>query len=214
VDLCSPTVFVVDDEAVARDSVAALVSSMNLGCRSFSSAEQFLDNYDPFHPGCVVIDMHLDGMNGLQLQERLAGQECSIPVVFMGAYLNVPIAVRAMQNGAITVLEKPLVANQLADAIQKAVDISREELETRNRRTNLRNRYNSLNKREQEVVALIINGMPNKTIARDLDISQRTVARIRSDVFKKMGADSAVDLAQMAIELWGTRHDDEPLVDG
>ena len=213
-ELSNPTVFVVDDEAAARDSVAALVSSMNLGCRSFSSAQQFLDQYDPLHPGCVVIDMHLVDMDGLQLQECLVGREYAIPIVFVGEYLDVPSAVRAMQNGAVTVLEKPLVANQLADAIQKAVDISREEQESRYKLSNLRNHYDSLDKREQEVLKLIVDGTPNKMIARELDISQRTVARIRADVFSKMDAESAVELAQMAIELWGARHDGEPPSDG
>ena len=116
-------------------------------------------------------------MNGLQLQEQLVRRAYTVPVVVTGAYLNVPIAVRAMQNGAITVLEKPCLPNQLADAILKGIDISREEQETLARRGNLRCRYESLDPREQEVMTKIVNGLPSKTIARDLNISQRTVAR-------------------------------------
>jgi two-component system, LuxR family, response regulator FixJ len=208
VDICSPTVFVVDDETATRDSVVALASAMRLECQSYSSAEQFLSAFQPAQMGCAVIDIHLDGMDGLELQEQLIRREYAIPIVVTGAYLNVPIAVRAMQNGAVTVLEKPCLPNQLAEAILKGIEISREEQEIRNRRAILRSRFESLEPREQEVMTRIVNGMPSKTIARDLYISQRTVARIRSAIFEKMGADTAVDLAQMAIEFWGVRQED------
>jgi FixJ family two-component response regulator len=197
----NPTVFVVDDEPAARNSVAALVSSMSMDCRSFSSAEQFLDGFNLSQPGCIVIDLNIDDkMNGLELQERLKGYGHVLPVVLLSAYLDVPITVRAMQNGAFTVLEKPCQTDRLADVIRNAVEISRGSLQARMKQSDLQKRYDSLDSREREVMMLILSGLPNKTIARELGLSQRTAARIRAGVFEKMGAESALDLAQMSTD--------------
>jgi two-component system, LuxR family, response regulator FixJ len=201
VNLCNPTVFVVEVDPVARNSMVALVSSMSLDCRSFSSAEQFLDHIDPSQPGCVITDFHLEGMNGLQLQEHLTHHDYAMPFVLVSECIDVPLAVRAMQNGAVTVLEKPCQTEQLSGAIQEAVSRSREVRATHVKLKDLRARIDGLEPREREVMMLIVNGMPNKTIARELGISMRTTARIRADIFKKMGAESAVDLADMTAEL-------------
>jgi RNA polymerase sigma factor (sigma-70 family) len=208
VELCSPTVFVIDNESATCDRVAALASSMKLGCRSFSSAEQFLNHYDPMQPGCAVIDLQLEGMGGVKLHEHLTHLHNSIPVVCVGAYLNVSTAVRAMQNGAITVLEKPCQNEQLTDAIRKAIDINREEQAARIKWIDLSKRFNSLEPREYQVMMLIVKGLPNKTIARQLGISQRTVSRIRADIFGKIGVECAVDLAQIAVEYFSMLADD------
>jgi FixJ family two-component response regulator len=202
VNLCNTTVFVVDDEPAARNSVTALVSSMSMDCRSFSSAEQFLDHFDFSQPGCVVVDLHLDcKMNGLDLQERLSRYDHALPVVLLSAYLDVPTAVRAMQNGAVAVLEKPCKTDQLADAIRNAVEISRNSQQSRIKQTELQTRYDSLDQREREVMTLILNGFPNKVISHRFDICKRTVARIRADIFRKMGVESAVELAQIVAGL-------------
>ena len=146
-NLCTPTVFVVDDEPAACNSVAALVSSMSMDCRSFFSAEQFLEHFDLSQPGCVVIDLRLDSkMNGLELQDHLKRYDHALPVVLLSAYLDVPIAVRAMQNGAVAVLEKPYKSDQLADAIRNAVEISRGSLQARMRHSDLQTRYDSLDR--------------------------------------------------------------------
>lgn len=194
------TVFVVDDEPTARKSAIALASSMGLGCKTFASAEEFLQHYDPSLAGCLLLDLRLDGMNGLELQERLAAMRAPLPVVLVSAYADVATTVRAMRNGALTVLTKPYEADELAGAVHEALEVDRKTRRDDARRAEIRRRIHTLSDRERELMESIIVGRPNKLIARDLDVSHRTVDRIRATVLEKMGAETAVDLARMVTE--------------
>jgi FixJ family two-component response regulator len=193
------TLFIIDDDPEVRASMAALATSMGWGCQAFSSAEEFLECFDPARPGCVVTDLRLGGMDGLELQGHLANLSGAPPVILISAYGSIPIAVRAMRNGALTVLEKPCDADELASAIRLAVGIKPSPPAARSNRAGLRFRFDSLHSRERDAMARIIDGVPNKTIARQLGVSHRTANRIRAAVFKKMGVTSAVDLARIVV---------------
>jgi FixJ family two-component response regulator len=194
-------VFVVDGEATARSSTAALVSSLGLECQTFSSAKQFLDTADFSRPGCVVVDLHLPGMDAFQLQEHLAGSGHVLPTIIVGANMTVKDAVRAMHEGAVSVLEKPCNGDALNAVICRAATIARDAHAAHRRLENLQTRFESLDLREREVMTLIVTGVPNKTIARELGVCQRTAAQIRADVFEKMDVESAVDLAILVGDL-------------
>jgi FixJ family two-component response regulator len=194
-------VFVVDDEPSALKGVAALVSSMGFRCETFASAEEFLERFDVSRAGCLLIDLRLKGINGLELQERLLARGSTLPVIFISAYADVATTVRAMRNGALTMLEKPYQADELADAIRGALDEDSERRATRVRRAEVRKRLSTLTERETRVMELIVAGKPNKAIARDLALSQRTVDRLRASLFEKMGAGSAVEVTRMVADL-------------
>ena len=195
-----PTLFIVDDDPEVRASMLALATSMGWACQAFPSAEEFLECFDPARPGCVVTDLRLAGMDGLQLQAHLANLGNAPPVILITAYGSIPIAVRAMRKGAVTVLEKPCDADELAAGIRLAVGTGPSTPAARPNRAGLRVRFDSLHPREREMMARIVDGVPNKTIARLLDVSHRTANRIRAAVFKKMGVTSAVDLAKIVGE--------------
>lgn len=195
-------VFVVDNDPAVRDSMAVLVSSLGFDCEAFSSAEQSLKAMDVSQPGCIVAELHPEGVNAFDFQKHLADFGSVMPVVFVGSNLRVEDAVQAMRLGAVSVLEKPYSVDQLAEAICESAAISRIAQATKQRLAVLRDRLETLDPREREVMAMIVDGLPNKTIARKLGVCQRTAAQIRADVFEKMGAGSAVDLAIMASDLW------------
>jgi two-component system, LuxR family, response regulator FixJ len=195
------TVFVVDGEPAARASTAALVSSMGFECQTFSSAKQFLDVADLSRPGCIVVDLHLEGMDAFQLQDRLVESGNALPILFVGVSPTVSEVVLAMRGGAFSVFEKPYIANELAEAIRKAATIARHSRFSHHRLETLRTRFEALNPREREVMTLVATGIATKIISRELGVCQRTAAQIRADVFKKMDAKSAVDLAVMANDL-------------
>ena len=200
-DEAHPTLYVIDDEAAAGQCAAELAALLGLRCDVFSSAEQFLERADLSLPGCLVSELHLKGMSGLDLQEHLAGLGSILSVILVSANLEVPLVVSAMRNGAVTVLEKPCDAGLLADAIQAAIDLSLATREARRTRAAMQSGLQSLDPRKRQVLVMIVDGVPTKVIARELGVCQRTAARIRADVFEKMGAESAVELAQMAVEL-------------
>ena len=195
-------VFVIDGEPTAGASTAALVSSMGFGCQTFSSAEEFLDLADLSRPGCVIVDLHLEGMNAFELQKHLLDHDVALIALFVGVNITVNTVVRAMRAGALSVLEKPYIADELAEAIRKAVTIVRHTHVSHHRSQTIRARFDTLDRRERDVMTLVVTGVPNKTIARELGVCHRTAAQIRADVFKKMDAESAVDLAIMASNLW------------
>ena len=189
------TVFLIDDSADARNAAAALLSSLRIPCQSFSSAEEFLPRYDPLLTGCIVADARLGGMSGLDLLEWLASRENTLPVIIISGYADVPMTVRAMQQGALTVLEKPYPADELVDAIRAAFRIHVEVRRTHTERTEIRWRLDSLTPRERRLAELLSEGTANKRMARLLGISQRTVERLRSKVLEKMSVESAPQLA-------------------
>lgn len=193
------TVFVVDDDEQARKSVCALVTSMGGKVRAFSSAEAFLANYTAAGRGCLVTDLRLPGMSGLELQETLAKRGDSLPVIILTGFARTPIAVRAIKSGAITILDKPYHDDELWHAIRQglAADASRRAAVDLRRR--VQERVASLTSGEREVMDRIIAGKPNKTIARELDLSLRTVESRRHTVLAKMQVSSIAELVRLVV---------------
>ena len=195
-----PTVFVVDDDERARKSVCALVCSLGVRAEAFSSAEEFLGRYRPGDPGCLVTDIRMLGMSGLDLQDRLAEQGIRLPVIVLTAYPRTRSTVRAMKAGALTLLEKPYDEEELWDAIRRALTqeaACRAEVQ---RRREILARLARLTPAERIVMNLIVQGKPNKTIAKQLDLSTRTVESRRHEVFTKMGVESVAELVRLAID--------------
>lgn len=194
------TVFVVDDEDLARKAVCALAQSMGIRTESFASAEEFLDKYTGDRPGCLVTDLRMPGMSGVELQENLARRGIFLPVIILTAYARTPVTVRAVQAGAITVLDKPCVDDDLWNAIRLA--LAKEETERPDvvRRQAIRTRLAQLTPQERQILDMTINGMVVKSIASELGVSERTVAGRRRELLAKMQADSTADLIRMVTE--------------
>jgi two-component system response regulator FixJ len=195
------TVFVVDDDSAARQSVVALVSLKGLKARGFASAEEFLAQYDPRQKGVVVADVRMAGLSGLDLLQHLRARHWSLPVVMITGYGDVPMAVRAMQAGAITFLEKPCQEQELWRGINLALEIEQTQHARRKLRAEIEARLASLTADEVTVLRRLLEGQPNKRIASDLDLGLRTIELRRSKVMKKMQAESLPDLVRMAIQV-------------
>ena len=195
-----PVVFVVDDDKSARKSVCALVRSLGLWAEAFSSAEEFLARHTRGRPGCIVTDIRMTGMSGLDLQNRLAQQGIPLPMIILTAYPRTRSTVRAMKAGAVTLLEKPYDEDELWDAIRKALAQEAAGRAEAQRRDEIRTRAASLTPAERTVLNLIVQGKPNKVIAKQLDLSLRTVESRRHDVFTKMKVESVAELVRLAIE--------------
>jgi len=193
------TVFVIDDDAAARESVMALVSLRGLQAAGFSSAEEFLAQYNPLQKGCIVVDVRIPGMSGLELLEVLHRRKCMLPVVMITGYGDVPMAVRAMQAGAVTFLEKPCQEHELWQGINQALEIEQTQHAVRKQRAEIESRLTTLSEEELSVLRRLLEGHPNKRIATDLDIGLRTVELRRSNIMRKMQAASLPDLVRMAI---------------
>jgi FixJ family two-component response regulator len=193
------TVFVVDDDAGARESVVALVGQKGLRAEGFSSAEEFLAQYDPTRKGCLVADVRMAGMSGLELLERLKSRQSALPVVVITGYADVPMAVKAMQAGAVTFLEKPCQEQELWQAIKQCLDLEQLQHAQRKQRAELEARLATLTEDELEVLRRLLAGHANKRIAADLDIGLRTVELRRSNIMTKMQATSLPDLVRIAI---------------
>jgi two-component system response regulator FixJ len=195
------TIYVVDDDAAARESVMALVSLKGLPAQGFSSAEEFLSQFDPSQAGCLVVDVRMAGMSGLQLLETLQARNISFPVIVITGYADVPMAVKAMQAGAMTFLEKPCQEQELWNAILQALDLEKAQQAQRKLRTDIETRLGTLTEDEVAVLRKLLEGLPNKRIAVDLDIGLRTVELRRSNIMKKMNANSLPELVRMAIQV-------------
>lgn len=195
-----PIVFVVDDDEQARMSVCALVQSMGLRAEAFSSGEEFLDSYRESGPGCLVVDVRMLGMSGLELQEELNRRRVLLPVIVLTAYARTPMTVRAIKAGAVTLLEKPCADDDLWDAIRKALAHDATRRSEHERRQEIRACAGRLTPAERQVMTMIVQGKPNKAIARQLDVSVRTVENRRREVFKKMRAESVAELVRLVIE--------------
>lgn len=194
-------VFIVDDDEAVRNSLRLLVKSVGLPASTAKSAQEFLEIYDPGHAGCLVLDVRMPGMSGIELQEQLNLRGAVIPVIFITGHGDIPMAVEAMQQGAFDFLQKPFRDQDLVDRIQRALEkdrVSRDELTQRSR---IRERLVSLTPREREVLDLIVSGKPNKIMAADLGLSQRTVEIHRARVMEKMGASSLAQLVRMTLDL-------------
>ncbi|KPK82437.1 MAG: hypothetical protein AMS25_02305 [Gemmatimonas sp. SM23_52] len=196
-----PTVFVVDDDADVLEAVAFLLQGVGLEVETYASAKDFLEAYDPLKPGCLVLDVRMPGMSGLELQERLESLESTLPIIFLSAHGDVPIAVHAIKAGAVDFLEKPFRDQEFIDKVQHAIEENarlRNELAERNR---IAARIDALTPREREVMELVVQGKTNKAIGLELELSQRTVEIHRARVMEKMQADSLPELVQMVVRL-------------
>ena len=197
-EAAEPTVFVVDDDAAVRQSFEWLVGSVGLHTETFASAQAFLDAYDPARPGCLVLDVRMPGMSGLELQERLEAEGVTLPVIVVSGYGDVPTAVRVMKQGAVDFIEKPFSDQAMLDRIQASIERDLAARRAEAERASARGNRDSLTRREAEVMDLVIAGKSNKEIARDLAISPKTVEVHRANVMKKMQADSLADLVRLA----------------
>lgn len=195
------SVFVVDDDDAVRNSLRLLLKSVGLPTVAFASAREYLDSWHPAQPGCLVLDVRMPGMSGLELQEELNRRGAIIPVIFISGHGDIPMAVEAIQHGAFDFLQKPFRDQDLIDRVQRALAADQANRQSLAQRDLLRQRYESLTPREQEVMALVTKGKANKVMAGDLDISQRTVEIHRARVMEKMGAQSLAQLVRMVMDL-------------
>jgi len=194
-----PTVFVVDDDEQSCKSVCALVQSMGVRAESFCSAEQFLRSGREDRPGCLVIDVRMPGMSGLELQEEIKKRGIGLPVIVITAYARTPSTVRAIRGGAVTLLEKPYENNDLGDAIRQALAQDAAGRAEQERRREIGCRIARLTASERDVLNLIVEGLPNKSIARRLNMSVRTVENRRRAVFEKVQVRSVAELTRTMI---------------
>jgi FixJ family two-component response regulator len=192
-------VFVIDDDQAVRDSLALLLKSMGQKARLFDSAQAFLEQYSPEMSGCIVLDIRMPGMSGMELQQRLKAIHCTIPVIFVTGHGDVPMAVEAMQQGAFDFIQKPFRDQELLDRINQALTWDTEHRSEEERRRLVQERFGTLTPREREVLDCVVRGLANKVIAMDLELSQRTVEIHRARVMEKMGARSLADLVRMSL---------------
>ncbi len=196
----SPTVFIVDDDEAVRSSLRMLIRSVGLQARAFGLANEFLEAYDPGLPGCVVLDVRMPGMSGMEMQQELNRRGATIPVVFITGHGDVPMAVEAMQHGAFDFLQKPFRDQDLLDRVQRALERDAQTRAAFTARTTIRERIRSLTPRELEVMRLVTMGKANKVIGAELGVSQRTVEIHRAHVMEKMQANSLAALVRMALD--------------
>ena len=194
-----PTVFVVDDDSATLDSLAKLIGAIFSRVETYSSAGEFLDNYELSRPGCLVLDVAMPGMSGLELHEKLIDARIQLPVIFITGHANVQMAVGAMQAGAVDFIEKPFHEHDLWNSIRKAFEVDGKNRLEQIHREEYEERMAALSNGEQAVLDLILGGNFNKEIATKLDLSIRTVEDRRARLMRKLGANSVVELVRMAM---------------
>ena len=197
----TPIVFVVDDDISVRESLESLIRCAGWQPETFASAEEFIAHPRPFVPSCLVLDVSLPDLNGLDLQKRVAADRSDMPIIFITGYGDVPMTVQAMKAGAVEFLTKPFGDDVLLSAIRNAIERSQTALSREAERRVLQASYASLSRREREVMALVVSGLLNKQVGGELGISEITVKAHRGQVMRKMKADSLADLVNMAARL-------------
>ena len=197
----TPTVFVVDDDEGVRNSLRFLLKSVGLTTRALASASEFLEVYKHNQPGCLVLDVRMPGMSGIELQQQLNVRGATIPVIFITGHGDIPMAVEAMQHGAFDFLQKPFRDQDLIDRIQRALERDARNRAALAQHVRIRERLESLTPREREVLMLMTRGKPNKVMAAELGVSQRTVEIHRARVMEKSGANSLAHLVRMVMDL-------------
>ena len=195
------TVIVVDDDAGVRNSMRILLKSVGLNCTLFASAQEFLGAYQPSQQGCLVLDIRMPGMSGLELQQELNLRGAVIPVIFMSGHGDIPMAVEAIQHGAFDFLQKPIREQDLLDRIQRAITKDGELRKSLGEHARIQSHLDSLTPREREVLDLMTLGKQNKAIAQDLAVSPRTIEIHRARVMEKMSAHSVAELVRMMLDL-------------
>jgi len=196
-----PTVFVVDDDEPVRDAIGLLLDTVDIPYETFESAQDFLSGYSRDRTGCLVLDIRMPGMNGLELQDRLLGDRDPLPIIFITGHGDIPMAVEAMKKGAVDFIRKPFRDQELLDRIQEALSFDADNREHQQDLDGVRARASSLTPREKEVFERVAEGQANKVVAIDLAISERTVEIHRSQVMQKMAARNLADLVKMKILL-------------
>jgi FixJ family two-component response regulator len=196
-----PIVLVVDDDDSVRRGLKRLICSVGLGVETFASAQEFMRHPPPEGPTCLVLDMRMPGMSGIELQQELVAAGLSLPVIFLTGHATVPMSVRALKTGAIDFLQKPVEDQVLLDAIHQALERDRQARAQEAAHTSLRRRANTLTSREREVFGLVVTGLTNKEIAAVLGMSEKTVKIHRGRVMQKMHASSLAHLVRMADQL-------------
>ena len=197
----NPAVIVVDDDAGVSNAMRSLLKSVGLECALYGSAQEFLAAWQPSQPGCLVLDIRMPGMSGLELQQQLNLRGAVIPVIFMTGHGDIPMAVEAMQHGAFDFLQKPFRDQDLLDRIQRAIQKDGELRQSLGEHTRIKAHLESLTAREREVLDLMTQGKQNKQIAQELGISPRTIEIHRARVMEKMEAQSVAELVRMMLDL-------------
>ena len=195
------TVFIVDDDEPVRDAIAMLLESVGIGHETFANAQQFLDAYDNQRQGCLVLDIRMPGMSGLELQDRLVSNNAPIPIVFITGHGDIPMAVEAMKKGAVDFIRKPFRDQELLDRIHEALGVDEHNRSSYQDLAAIREKVAMLTPRETEVFERVASGQANKVVAIDLGISERTVEIHRSQVMQKTQARSLADLVRMKLTL-------------
>lgn len=192
-----PTVFVVDDDLAVRKSLRWLLESVDLNVETFESAREFLDKYEPHRPGCVVLDVRMPGMSGLELQDHLRSEGIGIPIIIITGYGDVPMAVRAMKAGAMDFIEKPVCDQVLLEHIHDALEVDQKRRQVRTNSREVTERLQSLTRREAQVMEYVVQGLSSKEIAKKLEVSFKTIEAHRAKIMKKMDAKSVPHLIHM-----------------
>lgn len=193
------TVFIIDDDDAVRDALGMLISSAGLHAEQYGSASRFLEEYDPNRPGCLLLDIRMPGMSGLELQQHLKERGTEPPIIFITGHGDIPMAVQATKRGAFDFVQKPVDDDELLERIHEALDTNRRQVEEEAQRQHVRDGLARLTPRERQVMEMVIEGKANKVIAIDLGVSQRTVEIHRARVMEKMRARSLAQLVRMVV---------------